>query len=134
MYDFEYHRPKGVEEAAALLADKGDAKLLAGGMSLLPTLKLRLARHSDIVDLSALARGRDARLGVARLGRRRGRRGEPEPKLARRRSWLQVSLGHDVSCALGVSLGCVVIGTDGPLRVCREGPVFAFGEVAWERR
>jgi NAD(P)H-flavin reductase len=89
---------------------------------------------SLLVDLSALARGRDARLGVARLGRRRGRRGEPEPKLARRRSWLQVSLGHDVSCALGVCLGCVVIGTDGPLRVCREGPVFAFGEVAWERR
>jgi carbon-monoxide dehydrogenase medium subunit len=55
MYDFEYHRPKSVEEAAALLADRGDAKLLAGGMSLLPTLKLRLTRHSDIVDLSALA-------------------------------------------------------------------------------
>jgi carbon-monoxide dehydrogenase medium subunit len=54
MYEFDYHRPDSIDEAADLLAEKEDAKLLAGGMSLLPTLKLRLARYSDIVDLDAL--------------------------------------------------------------------------------
>jgi carbon-monoxide dehydrogenase medium subunit len=51
MHEFDYHQPKRVEEAARLLTAKGDAKLLAGGMSLLPALKLRLARHSDLVSL-----------------------------------------------------------------------------------
>ncbi len=54
MYEFEYHRPKSVEEAADLLAAKDNSKALAGGMSLLPTLKLRLAQYSDLVDLGAL--------------------------------------------------------------------------------
>ena len=31
------------------------------------------------------------------------------------------------------TLDCVVIGVEGPLRVCREGPVFAFDEIAWEQ-
>ena len=83
--------------------------------------------------LAVLARGRDARLGVARLGRRRARRSDPGPSQARRRAWLQVALPHDAGCALGVCLGCVVDGVDGPLRACREGPVFGFGEIAWER-
>ncbi len=54
MYEFDYHQPKSVDEAADLLAAKDNAKLLAGGMSLLPTLKLRLAQYSNVVDLSAL--------------------------------------------------------------------------------
>jgi len=54
MYDFTYHRATGLEAAVRLAAEAKDAKVLAGGMSLLPTLKLRLARHSDIVDLAAL--------------------------------------------------------------------------------
>ena len=37
---------------------------------------------------------------------------------------------HEVGCALGVCLGCVVDGVDGPLRVCREGPAFSAGELA----
>ena len=84
--------------------------------------------------LAALARGRDARLGVARLGRRRGKRAEPTPSEVRRRSWLQVALVHETGCALGVCLGCVIPGADGPLRICREGPAFGAGEIAWERR
>jgi carbon-monoxide dehydrogenase medium subunit len=64
MHDFGYHRPGSVDEAAKILAGKSDPKLLAGGMSLLPTLKLRLAQVSDIVDLSAL----DAIKGVERDG------------------------------------------------------------------
>jgi len=82
--------------------------------------------------LVALARGRDARMGVARLGRRRGRRPEPGGRDARRRAWLQVALAHDAGCALGVCAGCVATGVKGPVRVCREGPAFAADELRWE--
>lgn len=54
MYDFDYRRPKSVEEARIALAMQGEQKLLAGGMSLLPVLKQRLARYDGLVDLSAL--------------------------------------------------------------------------------
>ena len=54
MYDFEYHKPKSVDEAAATLSGSDDFKLLAGGMSLIPALKLRLNRYSGLVDLGAL--------------------------------------------------------------------------------
>ena len=53
MHNFNYHRPESVANAAALIANS-DAKLLAGGMSLLPSLKLRLARYSDLVDLKSI--------------------------------------------------------------------------------
>jgi dihydroorotate dehydrogenase electron transfer subunit len=83
--------------------------------------------------LAGLARGRDARLGVARLNRRAGQRapavGSPA---ARRRAWLQVSMEQNMGCAVGACLGCVIMGTEGPQRVCREGPVFAADEVVWE--
>ena len=82
--------------------------------------------------VAALAKGRDERMGVARLGRRRGRRGDPEAATARRRTWLQVALPHEAGCALGVCLGCVATGRRGPLRVCREGPAFGSGELLWE--
>jgi len=83
--------------------------------------------------LATLAGGRDARLGVARLGRKGRSRpaglGTPQ---ARRRSWLQVSMEQNMGCAVGACLGCVVIGVKGPQRVCREGPVFAADEIDWE--
>lgn len=82
--------------------------------------------------LAALAAGRDARMGVARLGRRRGRRAETGGQEARRRAWLQVALSHEAGCALGVCAGCVTEGTGGPVRVCREGPAFAATELRWE--
>jgi aerobic carbon-monoxide dehydrogenase medium subunit len=53
MYDFEYHRPASLNDAAALLA-RGNSKLLAGGMSLIPSLKLRLAHYDGLVDLGTL--------------------------------------------------------------------------------
>ena len=56
MHDFEYFKPASVEEAAATLAQHDDFKVLAGGMSLIPALKLRLAAHPGIVDLGALER------------------------------------------------------------------------------
>jgi aerobic carbon-monoxide dehydrogenase medium subunit len=54
MYDFSYHRPVSLEEVARLAAASEDPKVLAGGMSLLPTLKQRLSRHSDLVDLAGI--------------------------------------------------------------------------------
>jgi len=49
---FEYHSPATVKEALDLLGrHKDDAKLLAGGHSLLPAMKLRLARPAHVVDL-----------------------------------------------------------------------------------
>jgi dihydroorotate dehydrogenase electron transfer subunit len=87
--------------------------------------------------MAQLARGRQQRLGVASLGARRGR-GSKQPergtKLARRRAWLQVSMEQNMGCAVGACLGCVIMGVDGPQRVCREGPVFAAEEIAWEAR
>jgi aerobic carbon-monoxide dehydrogenase medium subunit len=55
MYAFEYHRPTSVAEAVSLLQGASDGKLLAGGHTLIPTLKQRLASPSDIVDLGAIA-------------------------------------------------------------------------------
>jgi carbon-monoxide dehydrogenase medium subunit len=52
MYEFKYHRPTTVRQAANLLTKFSEAKLLAGGHSLIPVMKLRLAKPSDIVDLS----------------------------------------------------------------------------------
>ncbi len=52
MYEFDYHRAGSVKEAADLLKKGEDAKLLAGGMTLLPTMKLRLASPSDVIDIS----------------------------------------------------------------------------------
>ncbi len=55
MYAFQYHRPQSVADAAKLLAAGGEAKLLAGGHTLLPTMKMRLANPKVIVDLSRVA-------------------------------------------------------------------------------
>jgi carbon-monoxide dehydrogenase medium subunit len=52
---FEYYRPASLEEAVALLKTHGEnAKVLAGGHSLIPAMKLRLARPSAVVDISRL--------------------------------------------------------------------------------
>jgi carbon-monoxide dehydrogenase medium subunit len=51
---FEYRRVDTVDEAIQALSDGPDAKLLAGGHSLLPLMKLRLARPSLLVDISRL--------------------------------------------------------------------------------
>jgi carbon-monoxide dehydrogenase medium subunit len=55
MYAFDYLRPRSVDEALAALRADTEAKLLAGGMTLLPTMKLRLARPSCLIDLNCLA-------------------------------------------------------------------------------
>ncbi|MBI2777827.1 MAG: dihydroorotate dehydrogenase electron transfer subunit [Chloroflexi bacterium] len=85
--------------------------------------------------LARLAAGRRERLGVAKLGRKRGAgRGDPAGSpAARRKAFLQVSMEQRMGCAVGACLGCVVMATSGtPQRVCREGPVFAAEEIDWE--
>ncbi len=53
---FDYHAPKSVGEALKLLGDLGsDAKLLAGGHSLLPMMKLRFAQPAHLIDLNRIA-------------------------------------------------------------------------------
>jgi CO/xanthine dehydrogenase FAD-binding subunit len=55
---FAYERPETVDEAAAVLAEHGDeAKVLAGGQSLVPALNMRVARPSVIVDVNRLPLG-----------------------------------------------------------------------------
>src|ERR1700760_4181630 len=53
---FDYHRPRSVQEAVGLLAQYGDdGRALAGGHSLIPMMKLRLATPAHLVDLAGLA-------------------------------------------------------------------------------
>src|SRR6185312_206798 len=52
MYEFKYHRPGTVRQAANLLAKNEDAKLIAGGHTLVPVMKQRLAGPPHLVDLS----------------------------------------------------------------------------------
>ena len=54
MYDFDYHKPKSVADAVAALKKASEGKFMAGGMTLIPTLKQRLARPSDVIDLGAI--------------------------------------------------------------------------------
>src|SRR5258708_13462431 len=54
MYSFNYQKVKTVADAAKVLAKDGDAKLLAGGQSLIAAMKLRLAHPSEVVDLGLI--------------------------------------------------------------------------------
>ncbi len=54
MKDFSYYKPSTVSEAVALLAAHGENRPLSGGMTLLPTMKMRLAAPTAIVDLAGL--------------------------------------------------------------------------------
>ncbi|NDA46017.1 MAG: carbon monoxide dehydrogenase, partial [Alphaproteobacteria bacterium] len=54
MQAFTYHRPTELSDVVKILADSEDPKLLAGGMTLLPTLKQRLAAPSDLIDLARI--------------------------------------------------------------------------------
>ena len=65
MYAFTFHRPQTLRQAASLLAKHEEAKLLAGGHTLLPTMKLRLAGPPQLVDLSLV----DGLAGIELKGR-----------------------------------------------------------------
>jgi len=55
MKEFSYHKPSSVSEAVALLAASGESRPLSGGMTLLPTMKQRLASPRALIDLTALS-------------------------------------------------------------------------------
>ena len=54
MYPFTYHRPASLDDAKARLAASEDGRPLAGGMSLLPTMRFRLTSCADLVDLNGI--------------------------------------------------------------------------------
>ena len=54
MYDFDYRRPATIAEAVSGLQDSEDGRFLAGGMTLIPALKLRLAQPTTLFDLSGI--------------------------------------------------------------------------------
>lgn len=64
MYPFSYHRPKSIAEAADTFKGLEEAQWLAGGMTLLPSLKLRLSAPGALVDLNFI----DELQGIARNG------------------------------------------------------------------
>ncbi len=69
---FDYFRPRSLDEALQLLTEHDDAKVLAGGHSLLPAMKLRLAQPKNVIDIGHLAdlsfiREQDGRIAVGAL-------------------------------------------------------------------
>ena len=68
---FAYHRPDAVDEAVGLLAEYGeDAKVLAGGQSLVPMLAMRLTHFDNLIDISRIRElvGIDVRDNEIRIG------------------------------------------------------------------
>jgi carbon-monoxide dehydrogenase medium subunit len=72
MYDTNYHRASSIDEAVNIMAAAAEGKYLSGGMTLIPTMKQRLAAPSDLVDLRHIAEmkgisvdGRSVRIGAA---------------------------------------------------------------------
>ena len=69
--EFEYHAPKSISDALGLLEQFGDeAKLLAGGHSLLPMMKLRFAQPGHLIDLGGIGELKGIREegGMLRIG------------------------------------------------------------------
>ena len=54
MYEFKYQRPNSVRQAANILAKDPESKILAGGHSLLPAMKLRLTKHTQLLDIGRI--------------------------------------------------------------------------------
>jgi CO/xanthine dehydrogenase FAD-binding subunit len=117
---FVYERPTTIDEAVSLLREHGDeAKVLAGGQSLVPLLNLRLARPAVLVDINRVE-GLDRRIGhvVGATVRQRGFTGVPLLELAmpfvghlvtRNRGTIGGSIAHaDASAELPLCL--VVLG------------------------
>jgi carbon-monoxide dehydrogenase medium subunit len=70
VYSFNYVKARSLQHAGELLAANAEAKLLAGGMTLIPTLKARLARPTHVIDLGGLPEltGIDAKDGRLVIG------------------------------------------------------------------
>lgn len=70
MYDLTYHRAASVDDAVSKKSGSDDGKYLSGGMTLLATMKARLASPSDLIDLAHISdmRGIDVKGGKVRIG------------------------------------------------------------------
>jgi len=94
---FEYHAPRSVAETVALLADLEDAKVLAGGQSLIPLLNFRLARPAHLVDVNGvteLERVHERDSGVAVGAAVRQATAERHPVLRGRCPLVPLALRH----------------------------------------
>lgn len=67
MHNFNYHRPASLADAAKAIGSAKDGKLLAGGQTLLNTMRMRLAAPSDVVDLRGVAELKGIKLDGANL-------------------------------------------------------------------
>lgn len=67
MHPFDYHRPATLKEAAAFLKKNDNARILSGGQSLIPVLKMRLAQTPALVDINAVEELRSVSLLGAML-------------------------------------------------------------------
>jgi aerobic carbon-monoxide dehydrogenase medium subunit len=65
MYNFTYHRPTGLRQAGNMLGKLEDAKLLAGGQTLIPVMKQRLASPANLIDLNSI----EGLSGIELMGR-----------------------------------------------------------------
>jgi carbon-monoxide dehydrogenase medium subunit len=54
MYNFQFHRPSGLRQASNMMGKLDEAKILAGGQTLIPAMKLRLASPNNLVDLNTV--------------------------------------------------------------------------------
>jgi CO/xanthine dehydrogenase FAD-binding subunit len=93
---FEYVRPRTADEAVAALSEAADAKLLAGGQSLIPLLSMRLAAPSTLVDLNrveelAYVRADDGDVRIGALARHA--QVERDDAVAARQPLLRQALG-----------------------------------------
>ncbi|MBI3528292.1 MAG: xanthine dehydrogenase family protein subunit M [Betaproteobacteria bacterium] len=68
MRSFDYHRPSSLPEAARAFSAVPDTRLLAGGMTLIPAMKMRLTLPPALVDLGGLAELRGIRAGKGEVG------------------------------------------------------------------
>jgi len=91
MYEFKYHRPATVRQAANLLTKNEEAKLIAGGHTLVPVMKQRLANPPHLVDLSHIEgldaiemKGRALSIGGHRQALPTSRRRRPSERRSRR--------------------------------------------------
>ena len=89
----EYAAPRSIGEALALLVQhEGDAKVLAGGQSLVPLLNMRLARPALLVDLASRSRLRARGDGFAIGAMTRQRTVELSPLVSRRHPMLHAGM------------------------------------------
>ena len=72
MYETNYHRASSIQEAVQMMSSAAEGKYLSGGMTIIPTMRQRLAAPSDLIDLRHIAEmkgiavdGRSVRIGAA---------------------------------------------------------------------